>query len=232
MVISALLKLHRKCLNVPTYWLTEWCLAANPECFGNHALEGEFFVWIGVLAGLKKTKKTNKACFKLKKIQNKKLPSLCVCSACIIHSHWMFLHPTLFCAWCFSTSVDRPLIRLTQLVFSDGAKTIFIRLLFLSRRSHGGLHSGWGQHSARRLHPGSSAVRAARRSLRLCHTVSSATARLHTKARITSLISGTESEELSFVNSFEMVSEPCFQLSPPRKLKDVFPLVMNLLRLL
>lgn len=23
------------------HWLTEWCLAANHDCFGNHALEGE-----------------------------------------------------------------------------------------------------------------------------------------------------------------------------------------------
>lgn len=51
-------------------------------------------------------------------------------------------------------------------------KTLSVRLLSLSCRGHGGFHSGWREHSACRLYPGSAAVGAARRSLRLRHAVS------------------------------------------------------------
>lgn len=99
-----------------------------------------------------------------------------------IHPHWMCLL-MLFCACCFSSSVHRCLIHLTQLLSFELRRSFYV--CRLSCRSHGRFHSGWRERRARRLHPGSAAVCAARRSLRLRHAVSSAS------ARISSLISGT-----------------------------------------
>lgn len=133
--------------------------------------------------------------------ENKTFPSLCVCSACILHSHWMCLliqhssvlgaSPVAFAglwyAWCSSFS-------------SDGAKkpSLHVCCLSVAEATAGSTLDG-----------GNIALAVFILVLLLSVLLGGAYVYVTRWAGITIPISRTESEELSFVNSFETASEPC-----------------------
>ena len=160
------------------HWLTEWCLAANHDCFDNHALEGES------ICVKKKNKKHLTVCFldsnKPKNKKNKSTSPLCLLclhqqtSACQVHPHCICSSVQPVCVHSLTCGAQlRLLSRPPTEVFTCRRLTwLCRRVVPVSCRGDCRLHPGRREHRAGHLHPRPAAVRAARRGLRLRYAVS------------------------------------------------------------